>query len=106
MNACIPYPARHLQSVRFSRTVWQIDCFFQCQPHCDEAAGEVWIMEPLCEIGIGKNSDGAVIAAAKRGDTQAFEGLVLRHKHRVLALAQRIKNNREEGEDGTQETFY
>ena len=106
MNACIPYPARHLQSVWFSRTVWQIDCFFQCQPRCDEAAGEVWIMEPLCEIGISKNSDGAVIAAAKRGETQAFEELVLRHKQRVLAVAQRITNNREDAEDVAQETFH
>src|SRR5258708_29071511 len=106
MNACIPYPARHLQSVWFSRTVWQIDCFFQCQPRCDEAAGEGRIMEPLCEIGIGKNSDGAGIAAAKRGDTQAFEGLVFRHKQRGLAVAQRQKNKREAAEDAAQETFY
>jgi len=95
-----------LQSVWFPRTVWQIDCFFQCQPHCDEAAREVWIMQPLCEIGISKNSDGAVIAAAKRGETQAFEELVLRHKQRVLAVAQRITNNREDAEDVAQETFH
>src|SRR5229473_6440821 len=106
MNECISYPARHLQSVWFSSRVWQIDCFFQCQPRCDEAAGEVQIMEPLCEIGISKNSDGAVIAAAKRGDTQAFEELVLRHKQRVLAVAQRITNNREDAEDVAQETFH
>jgi len=63
-------------------------------------------MEPLCEIGISKNSDGAVIAAAKRGETQAFEELVLRHKQRVLAVAQRITNNREDAEDVAQETFH
>src|SRR5258708_39022360 len=106
MNECIPHPARHLQSVWFPRMVWQIDCFFQCQPRCDEAAREVWIMQPLCEIGISKNSDGAVIAAANRGDTQAFEELVLRHKHRDLAVAQRITNNRDGAEDVAQETFH
>ena len=63
-------------------------------------------MQPLCEIGISKNSDGAVIAAAKRGETQAFEELVLRHKQRVLAVAQRITNNREDAEDVAQETFH
>ena len=53
-----------------------------------------------------KNSDGALVAATKRGDTQAFEELVLRHKQRVLAVAQRITNNREDAEDVAQETFH
>src|SRR5258705_3002187 len=106
MNECIPYSARHLQSVWFSRTVWQIDCFFQCQPRCDEAAGKVRIMEPPCEIGISKKSDGAVIAAAKRGETQAFEELVLRPKQRGFAVGQRVTNNREDAEDVAQETFH
>ena len=53
-----------------------------------------------------KDSDGALVAAAKRGDTQAFEQLVLRHRQRVLAVAQRITNNREDAEDVAQESFH
>src|SRR5438445_9907979 len=63
-------------------------------------------METSCGTGINKDSDGALVAAAKRGDTQAFEELVLRHKQRVLAVAQRITNNREDAEDVAQESFH
>jgi RNA polymerase sigma-70 factor, ECF subfamily len=56
--------------------------------------------------GINSDSDEALVAAAKRGDTQAFEGLVFRHHRRVLAVAQRITNNREDAEDVTQESFH
>jgi len=56
--------------------------------------------------GTNKDSDGALVAAAKRGDTQAFEELVLRHKQKVLAVAQRITNNREDAEDVAQESFH
>jgi RNA polymerase sigma-70 factor (ECF subfamily) len=57
-------------------------------------------------IGINQLSDGALVAAAKHGDTQAFEELVLRHKQRVLSVAQRITNNREDAEDVAQESFH
>ncbi len=63
-------------------------------------------METSCGTGINKDSDGALVAATKRGDTQAFEELVLRHKQRVLAVAQRITNNREDAEDVMQESFH
>ena len=53
-----------------------------------------------------KGSDGAIVAAAKRGDTQAFEELVLRHRQRVLGVALRITNNREDAEDVAQESFH
>jgi RNA polymerase sigma-70 factor, ECF subfamily len=55
---------------------------------------------------ISKHSDGALVAAAKRGDTRAFEELVVRHKQRVLTVAQRITNNREDAEDVAQESFH
>jgi hypothetical protein len=48
-------------------------------------------METSYGTSISKDSDGAIVAAAKHGDTQAFEELVLRHKKRVLAVAQRIQ---------------
>jgi RNA polymerase sigma-70 factor (ECF subfamily) len=52
------------------------------------------------------HSDGELVAAAKLGDAQAFEELVRRHKQRVLAVAQRITNNREDAEDVAQESFH
>jgi RNA polymerase sigma-70 factor, ECF subfamily len=63
-------------------------------------------METLCSIGIGRDSDGALVAAAKCGDTHAFEQLVLRYKQRVFAMAQRITNNREDAEDVVQDSFH
>jgi RNA polymerase sigma-70 factor, ECF subfamily len=59
-----------------------------------------------CTTSINKNSDGALVAATKRGDTQAFEELVLRHRQRVLAVALRITNNWEDAEDAAQESFH
>src|SRR6202521_688720 len=63
-------------------------------------------MKTSCGTGVNKEPDGALVAATKRGDTQAFEELVLRHKQRVLAVAQRITNNREDAEDVAQESFH
>src|SRR6202795_3364886 len=63
-------------------------------------------MKTSCGTGVKKDSDGALVAATKRGDTQAFEELVLRHKQKVLAVAQRITNNREDAEDVAQESFH
>jgi RNA polymerase sigma-70 factor (ECF subfamily) len=64
------------------------------------------IMETMRAIGIGADSDRALVAAAKRGDTHAFEKLVLRYKRRVFAIAQRITNNREDAEDAVQDCFH
>jgi RNA polymerase sigma-70 factor (ECF subfamily) len=61
-------------------------------------------METLRATGI-QDSDGALVAAAKCGNTQAFEDLVLRHERRVFTVAQRI-TNREDAEDVVQETFH
>jgi RNA polymerase sigma-70 factor (ECF subfamily) len=69
-------------------------------------AGRIGIMKTLGSIGIGRDSDGALVAAAKCGDTHAFEQLVLRYKRRVFALAQRITNNREDAEDVVQDSFH
>jgi RNA polymerase sigma-70 factor, ECF subfamily len=55
---------------------------------------------------LNKDSDGMLVTAAKGGDTQAFEGLFIRHQQRVLAAAQRITNNREDAEEVLQETFH
>lgn len=63
-------------------------------------------MEMFRAIGKGKDSDGRLVAAAKLGDGQSFEELVFRHKQKVLAMAQRITNNREDAEDVAQESFH
>jgi RNA polymerase sigma-70 factor (ECF subfamily) len=63
-------------------------------------------MRTSCTTSTNKDSDGALVAATKRGDTQAFEELVVRHEQRVLAVAQRITNNREDAEDVAQESFH
>jgi RNA polymerase sigma-70 factor, ECF subfamily len=63
-------------------------------------------MDTLRAAGLDKDLDSALVAAAKRGNAQAFEEIVSRHKQRVLAVAQRITNNREDAEDVTQESFH
>ncbi len=63
-------------------------------------------METFRATGIQQDSDGALVTAAKGGNTQAFEDLVRRHERRVLAVAQRITKNREDAEDVVQETFH
>jgi RNA polymerase sigma-70 factor (ECF subfamily) len=63
-------------------------------------------MQTSYATNIGKESDGALVAGARRGDNQAFERLVFRHKQRVFAVAQRITNNREDAEDVAQESFH
>jgi RNA polymerase sigma-70 factor (ECF subfamily) len=63
-------------------------------------------MEMVPATDIDKDSDGALVAAAKRGDAQAFEELVFRHERRVFAVAQRITHNREDAEDVVQDSFH
>jgi RNA polymerase sigma-70 factor, ECF subfamily len=63
-------------------------------------------MKTSYTTAMNKDSDGALVAATKRGDTLAFEELVLRHRQRVLAVVQRITNNREDAEDVAQESFH
>jgi RNA polymerase sigma-70 factor (ECF subfamily) len=63
-------------------------------------------METLDATSLDKGSDGALVAAVKRGDNLAFEELVLRHEQKVLTVAQRITNNREDAEDVAQESFH
>jgi RNA polymerase sigma-70 factor (ECF subfamily) len=55
---------------------------------------------------LNKHCDGALVVAAKCGDTQAFEELVARHERRALAVAQRITKNREDAEEVVQDTFH
>lgn len=63
-------------------------------------------MTTSCTTSTNNNSDEALVAATKGGDEQAFEDLVLRHRQRVLAVAQRITRNPEDAEDVAQESFH
>jgi RNA polymerase sigma-70 factor (ECF subfamily) len=47
----------------------------------------------------------ALVHAAKRGDTSAFEELVRRYDRNVFRIAQHITQNREDAEDVVQEAF-
>jgi RNA polymerase sigma-70 factor, ECF subfamily len=49
--------------------------------------------------------DAVPVAAAKTGDTRAFELLVERHERRIFSLAQRMTRNREDAEDVVQQSF-
>jgi RNA polymerase sigma-70 factor (ECF subfamily) len=62
--------------------------------------------EAIGGIGVERDSDSTLVAAAKSGDTQSFEELVLRYRRRVFATALRITNNREDAEDVVQESFH
>jgi RNA polymerase sigma-70 factor (ECF subfamily) len=62
-------------------------------------------MKTLCRSSLKIHSDETLVVATKRGDPQAFDELVLRHRQKVLAVAQRITNNREDAEDVAQESF-
>lgn len=50
-------------------------------------------------------SDQPLVAAARRGDTNAFDLLVIRYQHRVMALLRRFTGDLATAEDLTQETF-
>jgi RNA polymerase sigma-70 factor (ECF subfamily) len=63
-------------------------------------------MEEFRARAANKDSDGMLVTAAKRGNTRAFEDLVLRHQRRIFAMAQRITSNREDAQDVVQETFH
>jgi RNA polymerase sigma-70 factor (ECF subfamily) len=63
-------------------------------------------MTMSCTTRTSKHSDEALVAATKGGDAQAFEDLILRHRQRVLIVAQRITKNQEDAEDVVQESFH
>jgi hypothetical protein len=47
-------------------------------------------MTTSCTTSANKHSDEGLAAATKHGDAQAFGELVLRHRQKVVAVAQRI----------------
>jgi len=66
----------------------------------------IWTMLNDAEAPPGAVTDEvALVAAAKRGDDNAFSDLVRLHQHRVFRLAGRFFRRREDVEDAAQETF-
>jgi RNA polymerase sigma-70 factor (ECF subfamily) len=63
-------------------------------------------MEAFRSTCINKTTDSELVAATKCGNKEAFEQLVFRYERKVLAVAQRIVNNREDAEDVAQESFH
>jgi len=63
-------------------------------------------MDTSLVTNIEKDPDHSLVTAAKRGETHAFEKLMLRHKRKVFAIALRITKNREDAEDVMQESFH
>lgn len=49
--------------------------------------------------------DGALVEAARRGDTAAFDALVTRHRRAVYQVCYRFVNHHEDAADLTQDTF-
>ena len=63
-------------------------------------------MDTVRAIDTHKGSECGLVAAAKCGDAQAFQELVVRYERKVLATALRITNNREDAEDVVQESLH
>src|ERR1700688_4220814 len=63
-------------------------------------------MEAFRSNPIQRIPDRELVEAAKCGDTEAFDQLVSRYERKVLSVAQRIVNNREDAEDIAQESFH
>src|ERR1700716_3582808 len=55
--------------------------------------------------GIAKDDEHLLVAAAKRGDTRAFEELVNRYEAKIFRLTMNITRNREDAEDAMQDAF-
>ena len=60
----------------------------------------------LIEVEVDQaTEDAALVAAAKKGQTQAFEMLVRRYQRRILAVALRFTRLQEDAEDVVQQSF-
>jgi RNA polymerase sigma-70 factor (ECF subfamily) len=51
------------------------------------------------------NDETTLLAAARAGDSAAFENLVMPHRNDLLRITQRILRNREDAEDAVQAAF-
>jgi RNA polymerase sigma-70 factor, ECF subfamily len=61
--------------------------------------------EPAAPSFCAPTGEEALVAAARNGNEQAFEILVERYRHRMIAVALRLTCVREDAEDVTQQSF-
>src|SRR5258708_37051830 len=54
---------------------------------------------------VARDDEHLLVAAAKRGDTHAFEELVNRYEAKIFRLTMNITRNREDAEDAMQDAF-
>src|SRR4029077_7044351 len=54
---------------------------------------------------VSRDDAHLLVAAAKRGDTHAFEELVNRYEAKIFRLTMNITRNREDAEDALQDAF-
>src|ERR1700676_1557047 len=69
-----------LRAVVVTCSLWRSYCFVQRCPLIEQMARRYRTMEAFRASGVAKDSDAALVAATKRGETLAFEKLVLRYK--------------------------
>jgi RNA polymerase sigma-70 factor, ECF subfamily len=98
--------ASHLQAVLVAHLTWHTNCFFAVGSFEGKNRWGTKTMQTVRASNVAKESDETLVSAAKNGDMQAFEELILRNEQKVLAIAQRITNHREDAQDVAQETFH
>ena len=54
---------------------------------------------------VAREDEHLLVAAAKSGDTSAFEELVSRYERKIFRLTMNITRNREDAEDAMQDAF-
>jgi RNA polymerase sigma-70 factor, ECF subfamily len=59
----------------------------------------------LLPSSVVRDDEHLLVAAAKKGDLQAFEELVSRYEKKIFRLTRNITGNREDAEDALQEAF-
>ena len=61
--------------------------------------------QPKRASTIVRDDEGALVAAAKAGDTSAFEELVNRYERKIFRITQHITQNQADAEDAMQDAF-
>jgi RNA polymerase sigma-70 factor (ECF subfamily) len=102
----IPLSVRHFRVVFSMYGAWFRYCLLVDRQLLEQVPRRNGIMDTSLAVEIDKDPDHALVTAAKRGDTHAFDELLSRHKRRVFAVALRITKNREDAEDVAQESFH
>ena len=86
-----------------------VTCQMSATGFCGQPPGARWIVsatepKPLAST-IVRDDEGALVSAAKGGDTSAFEELVNRYERKIFRLGMNITQNKEDAEDVMQDAF-